>query len=83
MRYDIILRYNNSFLLSSALFLNVGSWQSQNQTKKKRNIKKVSSDNSLGFLFSLVSEKDCIWSLCLFNLAPKNSEFVSQNQLKL
>lgn len=63
--------------------LNVGSWQSKNQFQKRETIKKVSSDNSLGFLFNQISEKDCVWSLCPFNLAPKTSELISQNHLKL
>lgn len=56
-------------LLSSVLFLNVGSWQSRNQTEKK-NIMQVSGCNSLGYLFMLVTEGDGTWSLHRFHLAP-------------
>lgn len=88
MQCDSILLYStsnnsNSVLLFSPLFLNVGSWQSQNQAQKRTTIKKVSRDNSLGFFFSQISEKGCIWSLCPFNLAPESSELFSQNHLKL
>jgi len=79
---DRILLYKNSFLLSSVLFLHGGSWQSWNQAKKKKTIEKVSTGNSLGIAFLTWFLRRAAFGHCVFNLAPKTADLISQNQLK-